>query len=283
MLATSVPVESDLGVRIGRSAGHVSGAIPSVGVPLGPRVVAVGVSPLSEAAYPGRGLPGATPSLPRQRGRTHESPHLWFSGTFLRGQPGSSARHIGTINSTSKLFRPRVVVNGSGRSGQRPPNLSLSPSPHRRLDRSHHLRCTPPPLERLVHRRPAALARPLTVTRHGPDPENPGNLLDYVRVPRLPADAGSARVRKRWRRETAFTLEPSCKPVELRQEHVRWRDEPVRDDARGRCPRPYWWSPVDAAMEDGADRRPRNAKVTGKVRDRPPALAESSDLLGAPG
>ncbi len=91
------PSESDLGVRVGRSEGHVTGAIPSCSCPPRAKGPAREVSPLAEAASPGRGLPGATPSRYLGEGELVRVRTYWFPGEFYEANPGSSTRYTGTI------------------------------------------------------------------------------------------------------------------------------------------------------------------------------------------
>ena len=86
MLATSVPAESRLGHRFGRSAGYVPGATPSWWCPSATKGPVAEVSPLSEAANPGRGLPGATLSayLGSESELVITVRTYWFAGFFTR-------------------------------------------------------------------------------------------------------------------------------------------------------------------------------------------------------
>lgn len=106
--STSVPSESALGIRLGQSEGYVAGAKSSCWCPWRPRKLPPG-KPAAEAAGPGRGLPGATPSLPKQRGRTHESPHfLVVLGFLTRPAQGPRLATSGRKTPRRDLFAPYV-------------------------------------------------------------------------------------------------------------------------------------------------------------------------------
>jgi hypothetical protein len=81
-----------------------------------------GVSPLYEAADPGRGLPGATLSglLGGESERVITVRTYWFPGSFNEANPESSTRHIGTITLHVEADSPPCCPCNSSVAGTSP-------------------------------------------------------------------------------------------------------------------------------------------------------------------
>jgi len=100
-------------VRIGRSAGHVTGATPSCLMSPQSQGSCPGVSPLVEAAVRVAGCPVRLPyTLLSGKGELMIGVRTYcVPGSFNEANPESSTRYIETTRSTSKLVRPLAAAS----------------------------------------------------------------------------------------------------------------------------------------------------------------------------